>query len=254
MNCNQVLYATLPRRIKASIIDGFVLMVFMIICPLAVESLIGGESRLNAIAMFAPLFLLEPILISCLGCTLGQYIFGIQVIRADTDGKCPLLASFGRYYAKVLLGSLSMVYMLFSKKHQAIHDHVAKTVVVLSRKKIEQNPEFANYGETEQDFENDIAYSYPSILRRFGFFCVWIVVASIAFGVLIEVAALLLIPGYTLNTQKIPMPIELVANLLYSIIFISLAVFASKGYLPGAKRKKKEIEIVQEKPTGKDWF
>ena len=250
MNCNQVLYATLPRRVKASIIDGVVLMALFILCPLAIGSLTGSESGLNAIAMFTPLFLLEPILITYLGFTLGQFIFGIQVVRVDTGGKCPLLASFARYYTKILLGSLSMVYMLFSKKHQAIHDHVAKTLVVLSHKKIEQNPEFAKYGETEQEFENDITYTYPSILRRFGFFCIWIVVASIVFGVLIEGAALLMLPGYTLDTEKMPKQIEVAANLLYSIMFISLAVLASKGYLPGAKREKIEIKAVQEKSTG----
>jgi uncharacterized RDD family membrane protein YckC len=254
MNCNQVLYATLPRRIKASIIDGVVLMALFILCPLAIGTMTGSETGLNAIAMYTPPLLLEPFLISYLGFTLGQYIFGIQVIRLDNGEKCPLVASFARYYTKLLLGSLSMVYMLFSKKHQAIHDHVAKTLVVLSHKKIEQNPEFAIYGEKEQDFENDVTFAYPSILRRFVFFCIWIVVASIAFGILFEGAALLILPGYTLDTDKMPKQIEVAANLLYSIMFISLAVFASKGYLPGAKRKKKEIEVVQEKPIGKDWF
>jgi uncharacterized RDD family membrane protein YckC len=251
MNCNQVIYATLPRRVKASIIDGFVLMGLFILFPLAIGTMTGSESGMNAIAMFAPPLLLEPFLISYLGYTLGQYILGIQVIRLDTCGKCPLVASFARYYTKILLGSFSLVYMLFSRKHQAIHDHVAKTIVVLSPKKIGQNPEFAKYGETEQDFKIDITYAYPSILRRFGIFCLWIVVASIAFGVLIEGTALLLLPGYTLDTEKMPKQVEVAANLLYSIMFLSLAIFASKGYLPGAKRRKKQIETIQEKPTDK---
>jgi len=147
-----------------------------------------------------------------------------------------------------------MAYMLFSKKHQAIHDHAAKTLVVLSSKKIKKYPEFAEYGETEQEFENDVTYTYPSALRRFGFYCIWILIAGIAYGLVIEGAALLLLPGYTLDTEKLPKEIELATNLLFSLMFIGLAVLASKGYLPGAKRKKKEIQVAREKTAEKTGF
>jgi hypothetical protein len=39
-----------------------------------------------------------------------------------------------------------------------------------------------------------------------------------------------------------PKQIEVASNVLFSIIFIGLAVLASKGHLPGAKRKMKELE------------
>lgn len=254
METNQVLYATLPRRIKASIIDGVVLLALFIIFPLLVGTLIGRDTGLSAIAMFTPPLLLEPLLISFLGFTLGQYMFGIQVVRLDTGGKCPLVASFARYFTKTILGCLSVAYMLFSKKHQAIHDHLAKTLVVLSHKKIELNPEFASYGEFEQDLENDVTYTYPSVLRRFGFFCIWAVVILIVFAIVIDFAALLLLPGFTLNTKKWPKELEVAANLLYSILFICIAVLASKGYLPGAKRKLKENMVIQENTIKEDWF
>ena len=239
MDTSQVLYATLPRRIKASIIDAFVLLALFILSPLMISSLTGKDTGLNAIAMFTPPLLLEPFLISFLGFTIGQYVFGIQVIRLDTGGKCPLVASFARYFAKTILGSLSIVYMLFSKKHQAIHDHLAKTLVVLSPNKIARNPGFAKHGEIEQDLENDVTYTYPSVGRRFGFFCLWSVVIGIVVVIVVEGAALLLLPGYTFETEKMPRPLEIASNLLHSIIFIGMAVLASKGLLPGAKRKLK---------------
>jgi len=254
MNYNQVLYSTLPRRIKASIIDSFLLLALFILCPLAIGSLTGSKTWLNGVAMFAPPLLLEPFLISYFGFTLGQFIFGIQVVRVDTHEKCPLLASFARYYIKILLGGLSTVYMLFSKKHQAIHDHVAKTLVVLSDKKIKQNPDFANYGEIEREFEKDSTYIYPSTIRRFGFFCIWFIVACIVLAIFIETSALLLMPEYTLETEHLPKQIEMAVDFIYSIMFISLAVLASKGSLPGAKRKKKKNEVPQETPTEKNWF
>src|SRR6266545_5365440 len=204
VHSNKVLYATLPRRIKASIIDGVVLLALFILSPLIIGTLTGNDTGLSAIAMFTPPLLMEPILISFVGFTLGQYLFGIQVVRLDTGGKCPLAASFARYFTKTILGSLSIAYMLFSKKHQAIHDYLAKTLVVLSHKKIERSPEFAKHGEIEQDLENDVTYTYPSVPKRFGFFCIWTVVISIVFGIVVEGAALLLLPGYTFETEKMP--------------------------------------------------
>ena len=237
MDTSQVLYATLPRRIKASIVDGIVLLTLIILSPLLIASLAGKDTSLNTIALLTPPLLLEPLLISYLGFTLGQYIFGIKVVRLDTGGKCPLISSFARYYTKVILGSLSMVYMLFSKKHQAIHDYIAKTLVILSDKKIERNPHFAQYGEREQNLGDN--YSCPSALRRFGFFILWLIPVSILYGIIIEGIALLMLPGYTLETEKLPQHIDIIANLIGSIIFIGLAILASKGYLPGAKRRIK---------------
>ncbi len=240
MDSSQVLYATLSRRIKASIIDGMVLLTLFICCPMVVSFLIGKDTGLNAISMFTPPLLLEPFLISYLGFTLGQYIFGIQVIRLDTGDKCPLIASFVRYFTKIILGSLSMVYMLFSKKHQAIHDHLAKILVVLSFKKIEQNPDFAKYGEREQSLDDN--FIYPSPLKRFGYFLIWFVSAFIVYGIIVEGAALLMLPGYTIDTKNLPRDIDNVTHIIGLIIFIVLAVFASKGYLPGARRRMKVPE------------
>ncbi len=242
MDTTQVLYATLPRRIKASIIDGMVLLTLMILSPLAISMLLGRDTSANAIAMLIPPLLLEPFLISFFGFTLGQYIFGIQVIRVDTGGKCPVPASFLRYLVKTVLGSFSIVYMLFSRRHQAIHDHLAGTLVLLSQKRIEQNPEFANYGEPEQNLELDITHHYPSGLRRFAFFCIWAVSLLILLAIVAECITLLLVPGYTLESEKMPKLIEFILNLLYSVLFIVIAVLASKGYLPGARRKAKVLE------------
>jgi uncharacterized RDD family membrane protein YckC len=243
-NQNEVLYSSLPRRIKAGIIDGVILLALFTLCPVIIGKLMGSNSRINGLVMFIPPLLLEPFLISYLGFTVGQYVFGIRVLRSDTGKNCPLITSFARYYIKILLGGFSMVYMLFSKKHQAIHDHVAKTIVVLSETRIYKNPEFAEHGEREQNFEGD--YIYPSSIRRFGFFLIWLIPVFIGYGLIIEGIALLILPGYTLETEKLPHEIEYASDIIGSIIFIALAVVAAKGYLPGAKRKKLESKVPEQ--------
>lgn len=73
IDTSQVLYATLPRRIKASILDGVILLVLIIMFYLivGVGTLVGRDTWLNSIAMFTPPLLLEPYLITFFGFTLG---------------------------------------------------------------------------------------------------------------------------------------------------------------------------------------
>ena len=240
MNDSRILYATLPRRIKASIVDSVVLLTLMIISPVVIGLWIPRGTGLSGAAMFAPPLFLEPLLISYLGFTLGQYLFGIRVVRIDGGGHCPLAPSFLRYLTKTVLGGVSVAYMLFSRKHQAIHDHVASTLVVLSAAKIEKQPGFARHGELEQDLGGE--YIYPSPLRRFMLFLVWLMPASVLLGMTIVCTALFVVPGYTVTTEKLPKAFEIAGNFAGSILFISMAVLASKGYLPGARRKRTVAE------------
>ena len=236
MTTDRDVFASLATRIKASIVDSIILITLFISIPLVIGSLINSEWPLRAFLMYAPLLFLEPILVAYLGATIGQYLFGMQVVRIDTRSNCPFHVAFFRYLAKAVLGSFSLVYMLFSKKHQAIHDHLAKTVVLISQKRLEKNPQIAKYGELEQTL--DLAYSYPSAIRRFIFFIVWYMGASIVLGICIEAGALLTIPGYTSESEKLPESLDIVVSVVFAVVFITLAVFASKGFLPGAKRKK----------------
>ena len=239
MITNNDIYASLATRIKASIIDGIILITLFLSIPMIIGAFSNSDSSIKAIAMFAPLILLEPILVTFLGSTIGQYLFGIKVIRVDSRSNCSLFVSFFRYIAKTVLGSLSLVYMLFSRKHQAIHDHLANTVVLISQKKLEMNPQLFKHGEMEQTFNHD--YTYPSAIRRFILFIVWYLLACIALGILVEIIAVAIIPGYTIDAGKLPEVVDNILSILLAIVFISLAVFASKGYLPGAKRKRLTI-------------
>jgi uncharacterized RDD family membrane protein YckC len=203
---------------------------------MVIGTFLHEDTPITVFAMFAPILFLEPILVAYLGATLGQRCFGMEVIRIDTRSKCPFHIAFFRYLAKAVLGSISVVYMLFSKKHQAIHDHFANTLVLISQRKLDKNPSIEKYGEYEQTLDHN--YFYPSAIRRFIFFIVWYVFAIILLAIVLEVGAILTIPGYSLESDELPELFDNIISIIFAIIFITLAVFASKGYLPGARRKK----------------
>lgn len=239
MKYDPIIYASLPRRIKASIVDGIILLSLFTLIPIVFSSVSNSETPVKAILMYAPLFLFEPFLITYLGYTIGHYFFGIRIVRIDNHLKCPLYISFVRYYAKALLGVFSATYMLFSKNQQAIHDHLAKTIVLLSKKKLENNPELANsHSESTLDF----SYLQSSPLKRFVIFILWYIFCAIILGIAIEVIALFVIPGYTIETEKMPEYMEITAQLIFAILFFLLALAAAQGYLPGARRKKRDPE------------
>ncbi|MCP3940319.1 MAG: RDD family protein [Desulfobacteraceae bacterium] len=230
------IYATLARRIKAGIIDGILYLALIIFLMFVVSQVLKDGGPIRALLIYSPLFFLEPLLVTYLGASIGQHLLGMEVMSINTRKKCPLGISLIRYFTKVLLGSLSLIYMLFSRKHQAIHDHFANTVVLLSRKKIEKNPSFANHGAIEQTYESE--YKYPSPLRKFCVFIVWYLLSCILIDVLIETSAILLLPDYSIKTEKLPEGVELIRDFLLSITFITFAIWAAKGRLFGARRKK----------------
>jgi hypothetical protein len=183
--------------------------------------------------MYVPLFFLEPLLIAYWGHTVGQYVYGIKVVREADLRKCPLFLAFVRYYAKALLGWWSMIYMFFTKKHQAIHDHLAHTLVILSPYRLAKNPSFAEKGITEQEPEK--GFVYPSALRRFVFLVIWWFIALI---VLFSVAEGLL--SWSVGKERAHQILDSVDPLVTFLVLVLLLIvgfLAAKGLLPGARRR-----------------
>lgn len=236
MKTNQELYSSLPRRIKASLIDSLIVLTLFIALPVTFNALFQNESVLAAFLMYTPILILEPLLVSFSGATIGQHLFGVEVVKINTLAKCPLLLSFIRYYTKILLGGFSVIYMLFSKKHQAIHDYIAGTIVIMSRKRIKAEPDFASQGEQEQ-YENS-GYNYPSAPRRFFVFILWFIIAIVILSIILELASLAFVPNYTLETETYPEVIEIVSNIVAACLFFTLAFLGAKGFLFGARRVK----------------
>lgn len=231
----EIVYATLGRRVKASILDSVIVLALIVTIPVIMGQITKGLPDGWGVLMYAPIFFLEPLLISYWGQTVGQYLWGIKVVREADLTKCPLSLSFVRYYTKAVLGWWSMIYMFFTKKHQAIHDHLAHTVVILSPYRLAKTPSFAEKGMTEQEPEE--GFVYPSVLRRFGFFVIWWFVIFIALYAVAK--GLLSLSVGTVKADQLLKSADPLVTFFGLILLLVVASLAAKGLLPGARRKSR---------------
>lgn len=154
-------YPRFIRRVKAALVDSFIIAILMVSL---VPALAGIESVPNYLRIFIvliPIFLFEPLLVTLTGGSPGHHLFKIKIRATSEDKKLPILKSIIRFVVKALLGFISLTLILFTKKHQALHDIASDSIVVL------KSPE--KHTEDEKLKENvfqQIGYKYPHIIKR----------------------------------------------------------------------------------------
>jgi uncharacterized RDD family membrane protein YckC len=74
---------------------------------------------------------LEPGLVSWTGGTIGHHLMGLRVRDALEDRNIGLIRATIRAASRTLLGWISIMFILVTSKHQAIHDYISRAVVVL---------------------------------------------------------------------------------------------------------------------------
>ena len=134
------------------------------------------NSWVKALFIVLPIFVLEPLMVSLTGGTIGHHLRGIKVIDVDSENKINIFAAILRFILKVLLGWLSILTILSSKRHQAMHDFAARSRVVNKA----GSAALSVRDNLPERFE-DAGFRYPSILLRL----VMIMLYSIAAMVLL---------------------------------------------------------------------
>jgi uncharacterized RDD family membrane protein YckC len=123
-------YPRLYRRIQAAIIDSTIFLVIlfgagMILAPIEIH----GGFKFGGVAIL--LFFMEPGLVSITGGTIGHHLRGLRIQRRWDGTNLNIFRATIRFLVKFLLGWLSFLFILQTKKHQAIHDLISGSVVVL---------------------------------------------------------------------------------------------------------------------------
>jgi uncharacterized RDD family membrane protein YckC len=156
-----VSYPRLIRRIRAVLIDS-VLLPIAVFGTLILGDALGVSHTYGKVALaLGPIFVLEPGLVAVTGGTIGHHLLRIRI--ATIDGQCNIniFAATIRFIAKVLLGWLSFIFVLATKKHQAVHDVLARSIVV--HKDPSRLPDYEVLAERIPD---SAEYLYPVAWRR----------------------------------------------------------------------------------------
>lgn len=176
---SQIHYTRLILRVRALQLDAL-----LIVCAALVALLLGDLLGLsNPYAKLAlPLivaFILGPGMVAWTGGTAGHHWVGIRVARLDGQGKIGLFAATLRLAVKLALGWFSFFLVLTTRKHQAVHDLVARSIVV--HKHPESRPSYELLPEREPE---SASWIYPGRLRRVFVILAWWLLATITMGVL----------------------------------------------------------------------
>jgi uncharacterized RDD family membrane protein YckC len=131
-----VFYARIGIRMKAFLIDSFIVGVAFLIAAVAGANLPGrGAVAFSAWAAFALLY--DPVMIWRSSGTIGHHLQNIRVVSDRTGGRPSLARALVRNIAKVFFGGFSFLAMAFSSRSKSLHDWLAGTTVQI------QNPAFA---------------------------------------------------------------------------------------------------------------
>ena len=127
-------YPRLVRRVRAAVIDSIILIAAFFMTAMGVSTLeIHGGFKLALVAFV--ILALEPGLVSITGATIGHHLMGLKVQHATRKANLGIFRATVRFSVKALFGLPSLIFVLITKRHQAIHDLFAKSLVIF------ENPE-----------------------------------------------------------------------------------------------------------------
>jgi uncharacterized RDD family membrane protein YckC len=127
----QPIYATLPDRVKAAVIDGFLLIVAMYAISEILSSFDNVPNYVRIILAIIVFLLYDPFFTSFYGGTIGHSYSNIEVKKLSNHrDKISFPIAIVRFLAKAGLGWLSLLTVAGNEKKMAIHDHLAQSVLL----------------------------------------------------------------------------------------------------------------------------
>lgn len=106
------------------------LLLVVLIYVIAFLPPMGTWSFVKPVLFIVGVFILEPVLVSFTGGTIGHHWRKIRVTTLSAKGNISLLAATVRFILKVVLGWFSLIVVLVTRKHQALHDLATRSLVV----------------------------------------------------------------------------------------------------------------------------
>lgn len=179
-----ITYPRFIKRFRAILVDSVILPV-AVVAVLITGNAMGVTTAFGKAMLFlVPLLILEPVLVALTGGTIGHHLMKIRVAKIDGSGNINIFAATIRFIVRLLLGGLSLIFVFTTTKHQALHDLIARSVVI--HKDPIGLPAFDVLPEREND---SAAYIYPAVWRRVVIVSLYWLLISIGLGIAIALTS-----------------------------------------------------------------
>ncbi|MCP4271564.1 MAG: RDD family protein [Gammaproteobacteria bacterium] len=225
------IYSRLVRRIRAVLIDSAIAILVLYSWWMTLPLFDDHSTFIKLAYPFIIWVVLDPIMVSRAGYTPGHYVMGLMVQDAGTAKNIGLLRAILRSLLRTLTGWWSFIFVLTTNKHQALHDLLVGTVVVLRNP--ETLPQSEHVAERFKDVDNFI---YPSGARRILIIVVYIILSTNIIGLLNAwaISGVCINDGYCLALKEI---ISYVTSVLLLCSVVGIIVCGWRCQIFGARRK-----------------
>ncbi len=224
-------YPRFARRLQAGLYDVLIIGFAFFVCAVVFAQFeLQREIKIGIFAVLV--LLLEPGLVSLWGSTIGHRIVGLRVVDLTTDTNIGFFRATLRFILKILLGWLSLIFIMVTQHRHARHDLASTSSVIVSK------PD--RFTEKELIHETPIevpGYVFPSRLHRVLVIFIYIMLIFIGFCILggaFVSEACFNNDAHCLPDEQLLMSI--VGGLVLAASIASL-VYGWRGQLFGARRK-----------------
>ena len=127
-------YARFLPRLRAIIIDAMILLL-VLFAAIAIGTTARSDNLAGPLGFAVAAFwlLYEPLFVAFAGGTLGHRMANLRVVDDRTQGNVSVLKAVARSIIKGLLGWVSFITMLTTRRSQAVHDLLAGDDRVIDR-------------------------------------------------------------------------------------------------------------------------
>jgi uncharacterized RDD family membrane protein YckC len=125
-------YPRLVRRVRAYLIDQLVMLAVFALWLFLLPWMDGFTPTQKIFALVAAMLLAEPCLVSLTGGTIGHHLMCLRIRDARSDRNLGLVRAAVRAVLRLMLGWLSVLFILLTRRRQALHDVLTGSLVVIA--------------------------------------------------------------------------------------------------------------------------
>ena len=225
-------YPRLLRRVRAGLIDSVILSVVVLTWWLLLGLLDSFPPSVRLAYPVLAFVLLEPVMVSFTGGSPGHHLMGVTIRDAGTGRRIGMIRAAARFLLRGFFGWLSLLFVLTTARHQALHDLFCRTNVVLLDPGSLPDREKLSERVTE-----DPEFSYPSKTRRIVVIVTYVLLTFVLASV---VSALTLSEACLWRNQC--NPVDVIASLVLNGAMIAGAgasiVLGWRARLYGCRRRR----------------